>query len=126
MKQILMAAMAALLIAGCGPQRSQDQIEEAIIDDLIFSPGGHGTGTGVGMAGKNVAVTSVTVTIPTTYTIIFKCQHGRFIVTGSDDRHRSLFLRFHKGERVDVKYAEWFKMHGSNKEVTGYDFIDAN
>jgi hypothetical protein len=71
-------------------------------------------------------VTYQSIDIPSKYAVIFRCQHGKFIVEGTDDRHKDLWQRMKKGEQVTVSYYEVYTVdrHG-NRALKRLKFGDA-
>lgn len=92
---------AALLLSGCtveGPRTS----EPAVVEDLVFSPASHSSGLGFTGSGD---VAFVEQDGEATYSVVFRCAHGRFVVGGPDEEHERLWKRLEKGERVVVDFA---------------------
>ena len=101
--------------------------EPATVEDTFYQASMHGStgGVGLGMDG-NISFHSGSVYVPEKYVIVFKCQHGKFIIEGGGDRNKRLWSVLSKGDNVIVYYKENYlvsKKHG--KQFTGYDFIDA-
>ncbi len=108
------ALLTIALLTGCtdwGPVVT----EPAEVDSLAFVPEGHGTGTGFSSSG-NVAVTFVDV--PARYAVVFRCQHGKFVVQGADERHKNLWQRLREHDPVTVYFRQ--EVGG-----TGLDFVNA-
>ncbi len=93
----------------------------------------YGGNMGIGIGG-GLQISSSKV--PEKYGVVFKCQHGKFISEGSDNRHKDLWSRLSEGDSVDVNYMEIYQTtyQDSNKDGTddiikrvliGYDFLDA-
>lgn len=114
--------------------------EDAEVVDVVYTPSRHGSNTELvptfDFEGNvNFALTTVTVSIPEKYAVVFRCQHGKFIVEGTDQQHKKLWSRFTGGEKVDVSYKEVYRKtyHVVDKERTlikppeliDYDFLDA-
>src|SRR5260370_1280703 len=76
-------------------------METASVEDLIFIPDTHGHGTGFSSKGS-VVFTSVD-TDPI-WAVVFKCQHGRFAVRGSEQKHHDLWQSVNKGQSVRIAY----------------------
>lgn len=134
------------LLTGCKETKielSDILHEDAIVSDVVYTPSRHGSGGGMGPTiditgdgGIGVAMTSVSVHIPEKYAVVFKCQHGKFIVGGTDKQHRDIWERFSEGQNVDISYREVFKsvyddIDGDGKDdllerkLIDYDFLDA-
>jgi hypothetical protein len=139
-----------LIFGGCDYIRSLPETrteysdvlhEDAKVVDVAYTPSRHGSGAGpsFGMtSGGDVAMgLSVTsVSIPKKYAVVFKCQHGKFIVEGEDEEHKKLWERLQEGEDVDVTYREIYettyqdydkdgKKEFIERKLIDYDFLDA-
>lgn len=113
--------------------------EDAIVSETVYSPSRHGSDLAptidiTGEGGLGVAI--VDVQIPEKYAIVFKCQHGKFIVEGTDRKHKELWGRFNRGDSVTVSYKEMYKSTYKDtdcdgkkelihKSLIGYDFLEA-
>jgi len=115
--------------------------EDAEVVDVVYSPSRHGSGAGpsfgMDMDGNptmGLAVTSVS--IPEKYAVVFKCQHGKFIVEGTDNEHKDLWERMVEGQDVDVTYKEIYeatykdlnndgKRDLVERKLVKYDFLNA-
>lgn len=93
----------AVLLAGCKTVTELDQ---------------HGTGIGVGGEGLSV----VSMDTPAVFAVVFECQHGKFIVQGSDERHRALWRKLKRGQAVLVNSLELRREDGT---IAGYKFRGA-
>ena len=136
-----------LLLASCGSgietktELSDVLTEDAIVSEIVYMPSRHGSGSGIGPTmdfdgNIGFAFSSVSVSIPEKYAVVFKCQHGKFISEGTDQRHKDLWQRLSEGHEVVVTYKEIFKStyqdtDGDGKkevikrELVAYDFLDA-
>lgn len=139
-----------LWLAGCDFIRSLPETrteyskvlhEDAKVVDVVYTPSRHGGGIGPsfgmtsgGDAAVGLAVTSVN--IPEKYAVVFKCQHGKFIVEGEDKEHKNLWGRLQEGQEVDVTYKEIYeatymdankdgKKEYIERKLIKYDFLDA-
>jgi hypothetical protein len=135
-----------LMLGGCDFPETKIEYsdvlhEDARVVDVAYTPSRHGSGAGptFGMTSEGdpsigLAVTSVD--IPEKYAIVFKCQHGKFIVEGEDDWHKGLWNRLQEGENVDVAYQEMYEStyKDTNKDgkkellerkLVKYHFLDA-
>lgn len=103
--------------------------ETGEIYDTAFVPKGHGSDVKMHFDSEgNVSLTPVTVNIPERYAIVFKCQHGKFVIDG--DKAKGLYNRFNRGDRVIIQYREIIRVHltddkETSREVYGLDFLDA-
>lgn len=141
MKRPLLAALSVTLVAlallgflsllsGCDfavRQYSATMTEPATVADLAYVPAGHGSGVGISMKG-DLSVSSVD--IPERYAVVFHCNHGKFVVEGS--QYKPLWLRLREGQPVTVLYREvreCRKVDGVVKPETcrtvDLDFLDA-
>lgn len=109
--------------------------EEATVVETIHTPATHETqvlpkGSGFGIdigGGLEIHVNH----IPETFGVMFRCQHGEFVV---DRKELYDKLSAHKGRRVEVSYREVYKTsyRGAGKykklvtrSLEKYDFLDA-
>src|SRR2546430_1108942 len=100
--------LAALLLVGCdnhfnGPPR----IEYGEVYDTAFVPAGHGKESGIAVTtdsdgDTHVSPTFSSVNIPARYAIVFKCQHGKFVI--DKDRGEVLYKRLSRGDKVRIDY----------------------
>lgn len=117
------------LLVGCNwPKRENGPAltEQGEIYDTLFVPSGHGrqmaTGFNLGKGG-GVTIAPINVTIPERYAIVFKCQHGKFVIDG--DQGKELYERFSKGEQVTIFYNEVFRITKESTNMVDLHFIDA-
>ena len=125
---VLTAAIACFLAMGCERMEyGPELIESAVIYDTCFVPSGHGSDMAVGYnAGKGggLTFTPIDIDIPARYAIVFKCQHGKFVIEG--DRAQEMYARLSKGDNVVVRYCEKIIVDGSKRSVVGLHFIAAD
>ena len=135
-----------LLLASCNRIETKTELsdvlnENAIVAETVYSPSRHGSGSGIGPTmdfdgNIGIGISSVSVNIPEKYAVVFKCQHGKFISEGTDQRHKDLWQRLIEGQEVTVTYKEIFestyqdtdgdgKKEVTNRKLIGYDFLDA-
>jgi len=112
-----------VLLCGCtkrveGPAKS----EYGEIYDTCFVPKGHGSGTGWSY-GKNGGPVTTQVDIPERYAVVFKCEHGKFVI--DDDRAKSLYSRFSKGDKVKIIYCIVSEVTKESTNAVDLHFIDA-
>jgi hypothetical protein len=126
----------AVALSACTPnwgyKYSPNMTEPAVVEDTFFSPRLHGSGLGVGITtGGSMALVPSSTTIQEKYAVVFSCQHGKFVVEGSDTKHRDLWAKLKRGQAVDIVYREMYRVdYGDRGEVVNttlkaYDFIDA-
>jgi hypothetical protein len=138
----LVAVASLPFLSGCEhteQEYSQILHEDAKVVQTVYTPSRHGSGTTVnfnsddeGNINPGFGVTSID--IPEKYAVVFKCQHGKFIVEGTDSQHKALWKRMNEGDIVDVTYKEVYQTRYNNqdgkknileKRLIDYDFIDA-
>lgn len=103
--------------------------EHGEIYDTAFVPSGHGSDISLGTSTNgDLTITPVSIDIPERYAIVFKCQHGKFIING--DKAKNLYHRFSRGDKCTISYREVIRVHMKDgKEVSrsvyDLDFLDA-
>lgn len=121
--------IAVLFLVGCIPTReySQPMTETAVVDDVIFAPRNHGSGAGFGMSmSGNIVMTTTSVTIPAKWAVVFRCQHGKFIIQGTRREHEALWKKMTRGQQVVVTYREVYEVSNGTRRLIDFDFLDAN
>lgn len=97
-----------------------------MVEDVIFAPSQHGSGVGIAIDGKGRAgPTFTSISVPEKYAIVFRCEHGRFVVQGESERCQHLWQHLKGGETVQVTYREIYLVGANTRELIGFDFIDA-
>lgn len=128
-----------MLISACEyyeKEYSAEMTEPAMVTEVIYSPPRHGSDIAptFGMTGggnMTVGFTSVDVKIPEVYAIVFKCQHGKFIIQTPHKKAKDLWGHLKRDQEVTVRYREVYRvLYGKDKkpikkELLEYDFIDA-
>lgn len=116
-------------------EQSDVKTESAIVADLVYTPKNHATSI-IPVpsldADGDITMSSmeVDVDIPEKYAVVFKCQHGKFIIENDQVRTKSLYEKLRIGQEVTVSYREIFeKTLDSNGKILSrrrvkYDFID--
>lgn len=61
--------------------------------------------------------------IPARYAVVFRCEHGKFIIDGSNGE--SLYKRFSAGDHVTVRYREVFEVDADKRVLVDLDFLGA-
>lgn len=146
MKKIFLVFVILLVsfVSGCEYDTSEtvesDTLhEDAEVVDLVYTPSRHSSDlvptVSMDMDGDlETRLVTVDVRIPEKYAVVFRCQHGKFIVEGTDQEHKRLWERFREGDNVDVSYKEIYRKtyHVVDKErsltkteLIKYDFLDA-
>ena len=143
-----------ILFVGCNSKweriTSDTLHEDAIVLEKIFTPSRHETKMspalidggmiGIGIHGGGFNCNGIVITnstVPEIFGILFKCKHGTFTSQGSDERHKQLYMKLEKGDKVDVTYKEMFNIYLERRdrnskwsvkttELAGFDFLDAN
>lgn len=139
MKKLFFLMMVIIMVASLSAcqrtvtEKSEELTESAVVEDVVFSPSSHGSGVGpsidmTGKGGIGIAVTSVSV--PEKYAVVFRCQHGKFIVQGTSRKHQELWKRLVRDQEVTVYYHEIYHVTYDgdeviSRELVDYDFIDA-
>lgn len=142
-KFLFLLAVVGLLSAGCEYTKKEYSsllTEEAEVVDLVFTPSRHGSGSGVGpsinMEGHlGISFVSVRVDVPEAFAIVFRCEHGKFIVQSNKhwepQKVKQLWEELKDGQKVVVTYREIYEntYDANNKllesHLIKYDFIDA-
>jgi hypothetical protein len=105
--------------------------EPAVVYDTVYFSGSHGSGIGVGpvVGGEGgIGISVVSVDIEPMWSIIFKCQHGKFVVEGSSERYKALYEALERNDKVTVIYREKLDVLKDGKDILeqhliGYDFL---
>lgn len=122
-----LALACASILAGCREIKNGPELTEpAEIYDTCFTPAGHGQtsgGYGMTMKGKLAYHFPQSISIPAVYAVVFKCQHGKFVIDG--ERGKALYERFSKGDQVTVKYCDKIEVDDGVERAIGLHFIDA-
>ena len=116
LKGFLILIVLFSVFSACGPynrtynEPSQVLEEDALVVDLAYTPSRHGDGSGVGITTSgDVAIVSTSVDIPEKYAIVFKCQHGKFIIECNTPERKKLWMDLDEGQKVKVLYKEMWK-----------------
>lgn len=125
---IVVAIVAAA--SGCprivnGPELT----EPGQVYDTCFVPAGHGQGMGLGInsdSDGDLVITphSISMDIPARYAVVFKCQHGKFVIDGRNGEQ--LFKRLNKGDDVLIRYCEVLEVRDHSTNAVDLHFIDAS
>lgn len=126
-----------LLCLGCDSytRRIESSVltESAVVVDNLYNPSYHQSSTDIGFTtGGEVTMTPTSIDVPETWGVIFRCQHGKFAITGSDVFHKKMWDRLDVNTEVTIKYKEVYDItydSANDKEISrrliDYDFIDA-
>lgn len=119
---------ALLVLVGCVERKNGPELTElGEVYDTCFVPSGHGSQTAVGFntgKGGGMTITPINVTIPERFAIVFKCQHGKFVIDG--ERGKALYRKLSKGDRVTIRYCEELEIDGGQTNAVDLHFIDAD
>lgn len=117
-------------------EHSELKTEPATVEDLVYMPPNHGWGltptVGVNLDGDlHVGINHVSVNIPERYAVVFRCQHGKFIIQNDQEKTKTLYQRLHRYQEVTVTYREIYEVVKEGEKIVvppkfiRYDFIDA-
>jgi len=125
MKKYLL--LGVLFFTGCYETEYSPVLSEpAVVLDTVYQPSSHGDGMGLALNSKGgVSPAFTSVDIPAKWAIVFKCQHGKFIVEGTDEKHKALWEKLTRDQKVTVSYREVFHVTDKERRLAKYDFIDA-
>jgi hypothetical protein len=122
-KALSLVALCAL--AGCvdvsfGPELT----EPGRVEETHFVPGQSGTSTGISSSGH---VVIGDISTDPVWATVFECQHGKFVIQGSDERARQLWAKLKPGDAVEIRYVERFESTDGykTKKLTGIKFRGA-
>ena len=147
---LVMAGSTGLGLMGCDRTRDYEERttsatlhEDARVVQTIYAPSRHGTGSdvspGITTSGDiSFTFVDVKVDLPEKYAVVFQCQHGKFIVEGTDKKYKNLQEKLNENDIVDVTYTEQYvdtirhqkdTKKGDDRVIVrrlvGYDFLDA-
>lgn len=144
--------MFVLFFFGCDRvETEQSKIihEDALIMETVYTPSRHDTDLGLRAIGSGAGTIGIdfggnvgigigsglqisSVEIPEKFAVVFKCQHGKFIVERKEVYKK---LKGQDGKAVDVSYTEVYrttykkqddgKEHVIKRVLIKYHFIDA-
>ena len=135
-----------LAIYGCNfteinTEYSKTLEEEAVVVETVYNPSTHRSELQlvptVDFDGDiTLSFENVNIDIPAKYAVFFKCQHGKFISEGTDQRHKDLWGSLSENDEVIVQYREMYKNTYKDIDDDGkkdlieshlisYDFLDA-
>jgi hypothetical protein len=113
LKVLFLLVALFLVFVACGPyNRTEKEYtaileEDATVVDLVYTPSRHGSDVGIGLTtGGDLSITPVSINIPEKYAIVFKCQHGKFIIDCNTQERKKLWNDLDEGQKVRVKYKE--------------------
>lgn len=114
------AILLLLATISCGRKEySEELTEPAVVDQTIHIPSTHGSGIGVDMTGKG-GVSIVSVDTSPDWVVVFRCQHGKFIIHSKEEWQRRV-----QGENVVIRYREVYRLKKDGRHLIDYDFLRA-
>lgn len=131
-KTFFILTVALMLATACDipkTEYSDVMTEKGTVFDTTYIPKGHGKDTAIGFShsanGGNggITITPVDIKIPERFAVVFKCQHGKFVIDGK--KAKDLYSRLDPGDEVVIKYREVYKVTSNGKSLVDLDFIDA-
>ena len=136
--KILGIGALGLALAGCSEYTKKEQseilYEKGKVITTLYSKEHNSSDVGVGITtGGDLTVTSTSVNIPETWGVVCRCEHkNKFPIQGSDEKYKELWEKLDEGDSVNIAYKENYKVKYERKtdkviakELTDYDFIDA-
>lgn len=120
-KTLIGLSLLTVMLGGCAKtEYSAELTEPAEIMEVVYTPSQHGSGTGMGMSMKGTMVMTVNnVNIPEVFAVVFKCEHGKFII-----QRRDIWEKAKIGMKVTVHYREVYRVTDKARSLVKYDFID--
>lgn len=117
--------IAVLAFTACLNERHGGPIEyeAGTIAALSYMPSNHGSGVGYAFTGRGGGPTFTSVDIPEKWAVVFRCQHGSFVVDGP--KAKELFGRFKQGDAVEIQYRVIYETVQGQDVPVDMDFIDA-
>ena len=118
--RIGVSALIVLSVLGCiKTEFSQVLTEKAEITEVVYAPSRHGSGGGFGMTTEgDLVMTLDSVDIPAVYAVVFKCEHGKFIINRKD-----VWEKAKVGMHVTVRYREVYKVSKKERRLVKYNFL---
>jgi len=127
-KKLIGLLLIVLCTVGCWKTVQSDVLyEKAVVKQLVYVPksSGHGMSTGIGMTtngGMAMTTSPIHVTIPETYMIVFKCEHGLFPYKGS--LVKAMYADLNEGDVVTIAYREVYREYGDGeRKLVDLDLI---
>lgn len=146
---VTLVCLVTLFLVGCQEVKQEfsgNLIEDAVIVEAVYTPSSHDRKLGLtafklgplgvdfsGNSGLRIGggLQVSGVTVPEKFAVVFKCQHGKFIIT-----QKEVYEKFkdHEGEKVEVLYREIYRTTYEKKDgklevisrvLEDYDFLSA-
>lgn len=119
-------------LAACDGARtvvSDELTEEAKVVQVIYQPSqtSSSSGTSVDLDLK-VKFHNHTITSPDKFSVVFECQHGKFVIEdeGKGSRAERLWKKLSQGDKVNVRYKEVKTVWPDGRsELQKYEFVEA-
>jgi len=137
-KKILGVGALGLALAGCSEYTKNEQseilYEKGKVITTLYNKEHTSTDIAPGMtSGGDIAISVNSTTFPETWGVVFRCEHGnKFPIIGKENKYKKLWEKFDDGDSVNIAYKENYKVKYERKtdkviakELTDYDFIDA-
>lgn len=120
--------LALILLSGCdrGINFTTSCTEDGEVYDTAFLPGQTGSSTGYNFSDGSFSTHDITMS--PSYSVVFKCQHGKFVISG--DRGEALYKKLWRGQHVTIIYdTRWTtdpaRGGGWVTNFVGMHFVDA-
>ena len=122
-KRGILLILIAFLALACGDFGKEERVrfeEPAKVQVLAYTPGFHSSDIAPGISTSgNFTFSSVTVSAPEKWSIVFKCKHGSFVI-----ERREIFEKLEQGQEVTVISDErWRVYEDGRRDFLGYGFI---
>jgi hypothetical protein len=113
-----------LLLIGCGTYEKETSWECGKVTETHYEPSKVRVKSHTDSEGQFSLVTHRT---SPHYTVVFSCEHGQFVVEGSNFKYKSLWKRLQQEATVQIKYYKVYKVDEKkgSREFVGHEFIDA-
>jgi len=120
----------ALVLSACDiPSRefSKELHESGKVLQTIYTPATHGSASGTSVDfDLNVKFHNMTINTQEQFGVMFQCEHGQFVVTGTSERYKKLWESLPKDSNVTIYYREEYLTYkDGRRELTGFDFLRA-
>lgn len=130
--------LATGLLTGCQETKieySKTFTETAVVLDLVYTPSRHGSDIAptIGLTGEgdmSFGITPISIDIPEVYAIVFKCEHGKFIINCDTPERLKIWQKLEEKQKVVVMYREKYRTIYEDGRIISrslekYDFLDA-
>lgn len=117
-----------VFLAACNePVKGPKLVETGEVLEVIYQPGQRHevktTWEDTLLGSGNIPHTSKVIDSANKYSVVFKCQHGKFLIEdeGKGTRAEKLWKKLEKGNKVRIWYHEVME----DGKVDRYEFVDA-